>query len=376
MKRYRAAMLVMLGCLFLLRPQPAWAWPWQYACKDVTARGYINVLTLNLLYADPSTREQRLAKIADFAAKESAQGNAIDVFLLQEVVGGALAGTMDSSADLERLLAQRGLWYNRATRFSNGADDAGALLREGNAVLSRCRIAFTLSLELPPVEENPFPDFQLPVGRNVMMSYILVPGTGFIDVYNTHLCSFCSAADRSLQLQTVLDFAGKAQQFFPWNQGRIILGGDFNIDLNTTGGPGTYNQIIQFGLQDAYSTTNACGSCCSATEGYAGCSYGVFGNPYAVAPARIDYIFTGGLQPVGGEVVFNQDPDWVSDHSGVLVRLALPLHATCTAPKQFIPRAGTLKHESPAVRARRSLLRRLAAPAGERKLRALPPAPD
>jgi maltose 6'-phosphate phosphatase len=290
------------------------------------------VLTINLLYADEATREARLGEIADFSAGQSARGDPVDVILLQEVVGGPYVGATNSSADLEQLLEQRGLWYNRATRFANGQDDPNALLKEGNAILSRCGIALTLALELPQVEENPFPGISVSVGRNVMMSRIIIPGTGAIDIFNTHLCSFCAESDRSAQLQALLNFAQRVQGFFHWDQDRLILGGDFNIDLNSAGEATIYDQITRFGLQDAYSAPNSCAVCCSEAEGYGGCSYAVPGNPYGEAPARLDYIFVGGLSAVAAEVVFNHPPGWVSDHSGVLAKLAIPRHIPLTRP--------------------------------------------
>ena len=100
---------------------------------------------------------------------------------------------------------------------------------------------------------------------------------------------------------------------------------------------GVYQLITQnLGFVDTYSYSHSnCKSCCSSGEGFVGCTFAVSGNPYAfdlfthlpeTPPERIDYIFTKGFSQnqFGSSVIFNEDPNWVSDHSAVLTRIGLP----------------------------------------------------
>jgi len=313
-------LIITLGICPVLFPNVSSAWLRQYSCADIRERGYINVLSINLLYSEFEDREIRLQTLADFIAQQTEQGEPVDVILLQEVVGGLLAGTENSSQDLRDLLYERGLPYNLQTVTTSGIQ---VIIEVGNAILSRCRIFFTLVITLPSVWEEPSEDFGIPLTRKVMMSRIKIPGYGSINVYNTHLCAFCETEDRLSQAYSLLGFITDVEKAIWWSKDPIIVGGDFNIDLNTPDEDYAYNEIIDFGLIDTYAVVNGCDSCCSEEEGSLGCTYGVTGNPYADEPARIDYIFIKDLDVLGSEVVFNSDPSWVSDHSGVLSKIAL-----------------------------------------------------
>lgn len=312
-----------LAVLLIFFPRLSLAWLCQYSqysCSDVLERGYLNVLSVNLLYSEFRNRETRLQNIVNFMVQQTEQGEPVDIILLQEVVGGTLSGTQNSSHDLKELLSERGLKYNLQYVLVNRIP---GVITVGNAILSRCKVIFTLATTLPSAWEEPSEGFDIPLIRKAMMSRIRIPGFGKIDVYNTHLCAFCDPADRLQQTQALLEFITNVEKIIWWSEDSIILGGDFNINLNNPGEDTTYDEIIGFGFIDAYSVANGCHSCCSEEEGYLGCTYGVSGNPYAEVPARVDYIFTKGLNVLSSNVVFNFDPCWVSDHSGLLSKIAL-----------------------------------------------------
>jgi len=311
-----------LAVLLVFFPRVSLAWPFQnqHSCSDISERGYLNVLSVNLLYSEFRNRETRLQNIVNFIVQQSEQGEPVDIILLQEVVGGILSGTQNSSYDLKELLSERGLEYNLQYVLVNRIP---GVITVGNAILSRCKIIFTLATTLPSAWEELSEGFGIPLIRKPMMSRIKIPGFGKIDVYNTHLCAFCDPEDRLQQTQALLEFITNVEKIIWWSEDPIILGGDFNINLNTSGEDSTYDEMMDFGFIDTYSTANGCYSCCSDEEGYLGCTYGVSGNPYAEEPARIDYIFTKGLNVLSSKVVFHSDPYWVSDHSGLLSKIDL-----------------------------------------------------
>jgi maltose 6'-phosphate phosphatase len=314
---------------------------WQAQCPDTMERGHVNVLTINVLFSEVENREDRLTIIADFMEQQEREGEPIDVVLLQEVVGGPLTGTVNSALDLKNLLAERGLEYNLRYRLANGVPE---ILTVGNAILSRCKITFTISKTLPFATEEPFEGFQIPLRRKVMMSRLIIPSFGTIHVYNTHLCAFCDPIEERLkQAKVLMDFIKDAEDCIWWDKNPVILGGDFNANLNNPDDTPVYDLIIDEGFVDTYAAINECCTsgphdngcinCCSEEELYKGCTFAVPGNPYAFnpftgeqeEPKRIDYIFIKGKR-IGIEnsfVVFKVDPHWVSDHSAVLTRIKL-----------------------------------------------------
>jgi maltose 6'-phosphate phosphatase len=286
-------------------------------------------MTINLLFSEIKDRQIRLERIADFVEEQANLGYPVDFILLQEVFGGFLSG--NSSLDLKQLLALKGLKYNLSYKLANGLP---GVLSVGNAILSRCNILFTLSTPLPFVIEEPFGNLMIPLKRNAMMSRVKIPGFGEINVYNTHLCAFCDPEERLVQAHVLADFIKTIENFI-WRTNPIILGGDFNTNLDVPDefDSGVYQLITQdLGFVDTYSYFHLnCVSCCSAVEGFDGCTFAVNGNPYAFnlftheqeTPERIDYIFTKGFSVIDSFVVFNEDPNWVSDHSAVLTRIGL-----------------------------------------------------
>jgi len=281
----------------------------------------LNVLTINLLFSEVNDRQARLARVADFVAQQAEQGKPIDFILMQEVVGGLLAGTDNSSQDLQELLATRGLDFHLSWHWSNSAL---SLISEGNAILSRWEILQTVIARLPLAAEDLSSEFQVPLQREIALHQVFIPGFGPILVYNTHLCSHCPASERLAQIQAVADFVIQNETDLESADHPQILGGDFNLDLTFPDEEEAYQTITSLGFLDSFGLSHDCYSCCSEEEGYDGCTYGVVDNPYAFAPARIDYIFVKNMVIGASEVVLAEAPWWVSDHSGLLAEVFLP----------------------------------------------------
>lgn len=161
-------------------------------CSDVANRGHLNVLTVNLLFSEIKTRDQRLDAIAEFAA-----GRPVDVILLQEVVGGVLVDTANSALDLQGKLRARGGEYDLHTAFEVGLP---GLLTVGNAVLRRCEVDVQMVKRLPRTTELKFQGRDIKLPRNVMMTRLNIPDFGKLNVYNAHLCAFCTAEELNAQL--------------------------------------------------------------------------------------------------------------------------------------------------------------------------------
>jgi endonuclease/exonuclease/phosphatase family metal-dependent hydrolase len=86
-------------------------------CEDVQLTE-LQVFTLNLLFSQFDTRDTSLERVAAFIAAHQ-----VHVILLQEVVGGVVAGTQDSSEDLRDKLAARGAPYALRPQLSDRVDD-------------------------------------------------------------------------------------------------------------------------------------------------------------------------------------------------------------------------------------------------------------
>ena len=313
---------IVLILIVLCLPAPSLGFFQQTQCSDVAERGYLNVLTLNLLYSDFKNRENRFQIIVDFIEQRAQQEDPIDIILLQEVVGGFLSGTENSSHDLKQLLVDKDINYNLIYVPVN---NQLGILTEGIAILSRCKILFTLAKTFKPAWENPSEGLDIPLRRKVIMGRLHIPGVGNLNVFNTHLCAFCDPENRSIMIAELLDFLVKVDKLIWWRKDPAIVGGDFNIDRETQEGQEFYEDILNIGFDDTYAVANDCESCCSAEEGYQGCTYSVSGNPYTNdPPVRIDYIFTRDVQVLESTTLFTSDPDWASDHSGVLSKISIP----------------------------------------------------
>lgn len=296
----------------------------------------VKFLTINLLFSEIDDRNKRLRAIADYVA-----ANQIDVLLLQEVVGGELVGTQNSAEDLRDLLRdEHKLNYFLRTAFETGVS---GLLSTGNAILSRFEIEFGDNHRLPWVTEEEFLGFDVKLPRNVILTRLLLPGFGEVDVFNTHLCSRCSPEDRADQLDEVFDFIEK----YPNDVSAprpAIFGGDMNFDIfaNNGGEKFLYDKVLAKGFSDTYAKyiiAAASGQetletlCENKDNADEHCTVGVSDLDGSNA-RRIDYIFARDFgPPVHSQVIFNPNapngvPPTVSDHAAVVVYLNLPFRGT------------------------------------------------
>jgi maltose 6'-phosphate phosphatase len=339
------AVCTMMVCA--IRPGLATSSEGSVECADVAQRGVLNVMTLNILFSEVHDRTARLERIANFVRSQFETGQPVDVLLLQEAAGGFLVNTENSAQDLQAILHDRyALDYRLSTAYASGVP---GILTIFNATLSRCAITTSLWRLLPPATELEFQGHIIPVTRSVLMTRLQLPGVGPIDVYNTHLCAACEAAERLEQAQTLVRFVQRVETLAPGSN-PIILGGDFNTDLvhadaqeealyqlMTAGGP--------FPFQDTYAVANGAGNpisplwCIRREDGsldlLEGCTFGVTdirdplgGNR---EPARIDYLFVHGASGiVQSRVIFTPytpieaEQVSVSDHSAVLSSIRVP----------------------------------------------------
>ena len=293
-------------------------------CGDVGDRKHLNILSINLLFSEIETRDQRLDAIAEFAAKTP-----VDVILLQEVVGGTLVHTANSAQDLQQKLRARTRDYDLHTAFEVGLP---GLLAVANAVLSRCEVDFRMTKLLPFTAELDFQGHNIKIPRNVMMIRINVPNSGKLNIYNTHFCAKCTADELNAQLDVLLPFIDEVEGFFPQDN-PVILGGDFNIDRFRTKPLEErpfYDRIIGAGFTDAYAQKRSLENLCAVAEQPdMHCTVGVSTLDAGDTPRRIDYVFVNKVKDVReSRVVFNTliDPNQptVSDHAGIFVSVNLP----------------------------------------------------
>lgn len=292
-------------------------------CSDVGNRKYLNILSINLLFSEVETREQRLDAIAEFAAKTP-----VDVILLQEAAGGTLVHTANSAQDLQEKLRARMRDYDLHTAFEVGLP---GLLVVANAVLSRCEVDFRATRRLPHTAELDFQGHKIAIPRNAMMVRINIPNSGKLNIYNTHLCAKCTADELNAQLDVLLPFIDEVETSFPQDN-PVILGGDFNIDRFRTepfAERPFYDKIIDAGFTDAYAQERPLENLCAITQQPdIHCTVGVSILDGGDTPRRIDYIFVNKVKGVReSRVVFNTliDPNQptVSDHAGVFVSVNL-----------------------------------------------------
>ncbi len=293
-------------------------------CGDVASREHLNILTVNRLFSEVASRDQRLEAIAEFAS-----GRPVDVILLQEVVGGVLVDTTNSALDLQGKLLARGGEYDLHTAFEVGLP---GLLAVANAVLSRCEVDVQMVKRLPRASELKFQGRDIKLPRNVMMTRLHIPDFGKLNVYNTHLCAFCTAEELNSQLDILLTFVREVEEFFPQDN-PVILGGDFNIDrfrVDPFEQRPFYNRIIDADFTDAYAEDRALMDLCENSRvADTHCTVGVSSLDVGDSARRIDYIFVNEMGDVReSRVVFNTlvDPSQptVSDHAGVYISIELP----------------------------------------------------
>ncbi len=292
-----------------------------------TGEEHLNVLTINLFFPELQDRDNRLADLANFIVQRHKEGKPVDIILLQEVTGGLLSGTDNSSLDLKNLLAEKGLEYHLYHHLPNGLP---GILKVGNAILSAYEFQSTTSHTLPVTSEAPFGDIEISLIQEVIMGTIEVPGTGRLNVYNTHLCAYCETENRLVQIQALMDFIEEVEASDE-EDNPVILGGDINTNFSTHEELSIYESVTGgYGFIDTYAAYNNCSDCCSTTYGYSGCTFAIPGNSYAINPftgeqeqvTRLDYIFAKGVEVINSDVVFDDLP-WVSDHSGILAEFRL-----------------------------------------------------
>ncbi len=293
-------------------------------CSDIASRGHLNVLSINLLFSETKTRDQRLDAIAEFAKARS-----VDVILMQEVAGGVLVETANSALNLQGKLRDQGGEYDLHSAFEVGLP---GLLTLANATLSRCEIDFKMVKKLPKTSELEFEGHDIRIPRNVMMTRLNIPDFGELNVYNTHLCAKCSADEMNAQLDVMLAFINDVEDFFPQDN-PVILGGDFNIDRLRTepfAEKPFYDKIIAADFTDAYAENRILDNLCNDTQAAdAHCTVGVSNLDIGDSARRVDYIFVNNVDNVReSRVVFNTlvDPSQptASDHAGVFVSIDLP----------------------------------------------------
>jgi maltose 6'-phosphate phosphatase len=292
--------------------------------SHLAGRERLNILTINLLFSETETRDDRLKTIADWVAN-----NSVDVVLLQEVVGGFLAGTDNSAEDLQNiLLEEHGISYNLRTAFETGVD---GLLSVGNATLSRWEVELSIVENLPKTSELEWNGIRIKLRRNVLMLRLNIPTVGPIHVYNTHLCAACTIGEQEAQVDELLSDMENTESSIA-GENPIILGGDFNIDRykKNQGERFLYEKITSGGFIDAYAAAvsdpldTLCEEENNADEH---CTLGV-SNLNGNNARRIDYIFSKGFgEVIEGRVIFNTtiagDPT-VSDHAAVFTILSFP----------------------------------------------------
>ena len=327
LKRLKLHGAVGLAALLLLLPYANLAWGAR--CDDVASRGYLRILTINLLAPEVNDRDRRLGIIASFIAKKT-----VDVIIMQEVVSGRLVDTNNSVRDLQDKLADKGLNYERRTEFEAGVP---GLLEIGNGILSRCHILFELSKRLPNATELKFLGLAFKLPRNLHMTRLKIPGFGRFSVYNTHLCAGCSFSEHREQVEALLAFVNKTEQSLPPDD-PIILGGDFNIDRfkESPREVRLYRLIVNQDFTDAYAEaqTVGLGKLCEPDDTDEHCTIGRGVTERSnSSPKRIDYIFKRdfGTARTSTNVVFSlANPllgaagKTVSDHAGVHLRANLP----------------------------------------------------
>lgn len=329
------------------------------ACEDVAEEAGFEVLTVNLLFSEVATRDERLRDLARFAAE-----NRVDVILLQEVAAGFLAKTSNSAADLQEILNfEHGIDYDLRTAFEAGRPN---ILAVANATLSRCAILRAHVEPLPAASEITIEGEVVPIPRNVLMTLLDLPGLGRASVYNTHLCAGCTPSERMGQIEALLQLVERMRLLEPADRA-TVLGGDFNINIFAGAEDwAIYDRILMSGFEDAYaaSVSDPLQSLCEAPEAPdEHCTVGVsllqnrleLSREVALgvdlplldrvslevpisaeiplteeepAAERIDYIFVRNVPTViGARVIFNPlvapGQPAVSDHAGVLVKLDL-----------------------------------------------------
>jgi endonuclease/exonuclease/phosphatase family metal-dependent hydrolase len=281
-----------------------------------------NILSLNLDYVDGIHRSERLTRLADWLSRVEGAEDQVDVILLQEVVGGTMAGTDNSAQDLQGLLAQRGLFFHLAFVQVN---DIWGIIFTGTAILSRYPFIHEAWVDLPSSDEHPSPGIEIGLDWKALYVELDLPIWGPTPLFNVHLCANCHPQARQTQVQTLLEAVQGVITDRGLADSPMILAGDFNFHLANPPERSAYEELRAAGFEDAWAQLKGCYECCVEDGGNGGCTYGRPGNPWAVdIYSRTDYVFFRQTEAETAAVIFTGSDGWVSDHSALLVGLKLP----------------------------------------------------
>ena len=284
------------------------------------ARARLGVLSLNLLFSDLAGLEERLEKVAAFVADQAGTVEEVDLILLQEVMAGVFKEEDNAAALLQGMLAQKGLAFEL---HFEPVHQAFGLAVVGNAILSQRPLSGIRSMNLPPALEIQPNGAELVLDRKATAVLLEVAGFGPLRVVHTHLCAYCRPESRLDQVKELIRFATEMESLPGLEEAPLILAGDLNIHLTVPGEREAYQALVQAGYIDSYGLIHDCLVCCSPEEGFEGCTFGRPGNPLTQEGAdRIDLVMVKRAGVVSSRVVFGSEPDWVSDHSGLLTVLA------------------------------------------------------
>lgn len=282
--------------------------------RAVPADATLTVITYNMLHGfgdrlNDRTLEARLDLLAHALVVSGA-----DVIILQEA---SLTPSRKHGSVAERLrdLLNAAMpdreRYGSAIAMAHGSRLIG--FYEGSAVLSRFAIesAETIGYRAQAL---------VPPERRIALRVVLRGERGPIEIIGTHLTNLQarrgSVQVRELQARELVDRVLESG-----DRGRsVVIGGDFNSAPESS----VVRGILTAGAVDAWASSRPGENGFTALEG------GVT-DPSARAVARIDYLFVRGFRVLSTEAFLDRPvtgPDgrclWVSDHVGVLARIALP----------------------------------------------------
>lgn len=238
----------------------------------------MRVLVFNIHAGKDAGGTPNLEEVAALVRSTSA-----DLVLLQEIDRGTRrSGKVDQIAVLETLTG-----YDAA--FGRSLDYDGGLY--GIAALSRRGIGghTTEALPIAPPQARAGGSYE---PRAALMLTASTP-IGRVQAINTHLDASRDEHYRLQESRHIIALVKRLAAARP----PVMAAGDFNAEP----GSGTYKQLINGGLRDAWTE-------CGAGDG--------FTYPASKPTKRIDYLFlTGGLRCTAAEVIDTR----VSDHRPLLV---------------------------------------------------------
>jgi endonuclease/exonuclease/phosphatase family metal-dependent hydrolase len=274
----------------------------------------VKILSLNVMQKASEARASRFQRIVNFLTTTP-----VHLLALQELSGGTYDDpptTVDSGADLAKMLAAAGLLYGYYTEVSWGHMPELAF-KVG--ILPRYRMLTTAAAVTGTPTDIP----AIPGLKNVVMSGVDIPGFGRINLYSVHIYN-PAAETTETQIDNLMQFVNQADAQNP--AVASVVAGDMNLSVDSS--PLAYQKFLSQGFIDSYATAQGAAdprTCCSPTN-TSGCTFAVPGNPFisGASPTRIDFIFIRGkgVRAKTSKVVFNGvDADFVSDHCAVLTEI-------------------------------------------------------